>query len=384
MKTDANDDDYFDAEAFLRDLIADDEPEVVAETTISPKTVGSNDEDFDAAAFFEEAIGDDEPDVATPTIIGPKPWPKPRNRVRPPINNIPDALTSGFFEPAIAELEAAFDLWKTNSARTRQSLWDLLGNIYELSAKLMGNENARSGLIGLVSRREDVKSSTNWRSPGTKHPRELLLVLLLGLSEDSKATKSQWLSALKAAEAAGIEKSKSDFVDWISSVGGIEGARSSIAKPRPTASLQELAAQVDEFVSEESRIVYLPAALNEDPLPSRFGLVLVREAGSENTAFQVATINDERLVLAALKAFLSGEKRIANQIEKHNLAIVSAIEAEKTKKLRAEKKKAWKEWRKQVKVWRCRDTFEEYFDRWLYERSDLGLYDDWANERITL
>ena len=357
MKKDTNDDDDFDAEDFFRDLIADDEPEVVAETTIRPKTEGSNDDDFDAAAFFQEAIGDDEPEVATPTIIKPKPWPKPIVRIRPPICNIPDALTSDFLEPAIAELEAAFDLWKTNSARTRQSLWDLLGNIYELSAKLMDNQNARSGLIGLVSRREDVKSSTNWRSPGTKHPRELLLVLLHGLSEDSKATKSQWLSALKAAEVAGIEKSKGDFVDWISRVGGVDGARKLVAQSSRRKSSIQIKDILASIRVHDDQQIELPFDMWGQEQVEGLSLMLVKHC-SGNIIAPIFNFADERQIIAVWEAYDRRGRKIDRELRAELESNRKKFDDERTAKIRAEFKKAKRRGRTKLSFDEFRDEYE--------------------------
>lgn len=329
--------------------------------------------------FFKEAVEMKLPDDVEKASIRPPVERKLTPQMHPPRNNVFDALGSDVFASAMEGLKSEFDEWEVAEGRTNESLWGVLGSIYELAPKIAHNQNAHVKLLSMVNNVDGVSTSNRWRAE-TKHPQDLLLVVLLGFNDKTKSTRSHWRSALKAAAAMKVAPSRSAFVKWISEIGGIEGARQSVAKPRAATSTEQLATEVESFVDVEELPIRLPYRLTEEPLPKRFGLVLVREAGSETSGFPIATITNERVVRAALKAFLLEQKRI----KKQEIAFAAEEKAQKRRILRAEWKKAKIEWKKQVKYWGCNDTQEEYFDLWLCERPELGLYDDWINREITL
>ena len=276
-----------------------------------------------------------------------------------------DAWESAYLPPIIDELKSDLAAWQTADLRTKESLWHLLGGIYEHSAKIERDKHALMALIAMVNQIDGVRESNRWHAH-TKAPQELLIVLLLGFGEDNKSTRSQWRSALNAAKKTKIKKDRPTFVNWISEIGGVEGARQSVAKPRKAISIEQLAAGVEPFVDAEVFPIKLPNNLTEDPLPERFGLILVREAGSEKTAFPIATITNEPLVRAALRTFIAEQERI----EKENLAIAAAHYFPLEQIVRKMEKEARAQWKKDKKSKRTADTLEEYTDNWLVERAD--------------
>jgi hypothetical protein len=272
--------------------------------------------------------------------------------MRPPVNNVYDAAETGSLVPAIDDLQSEFKAWQLADARTNKSLWELLGGIYELSPKIEANQNAHLELISLVNEIDGVRKSNRWRAD-MKPPSELLLVLLLGFTDETKSTRSQWRSALKAADGVKIKTTKRAFVEWISKLGGIEVARRTIAKPRRNAMIKDLAGKVDKFVVGEDRVVQLPFKLSDDPLPERFGLVLVREATSENTAFQVATITNEQMVRKALRDFVKNTE----EAERQSLTELKRIQSSRRILVR-------KLYQKAIAKGRFKGEFEEFLSEW--------------------
>lgn len=317
------------------------------------KSENTSDDDFDVEAFFEDAVKDMPDDPPRP-VITPMIERKPVLRLRPPLCNIPDALTSDFLEPALVDLEASFGLYRARDSESKRSLWELLGGIYELAEKVLGNENARAELVGLVKRIEEVKESTRWGRPETKHPRELLVVQLLGLNERTKATKSNWLKALKAAEECNIEKTKIAFVDWISEIGGIEGARKLYAKPRapkPPTQIEDILASINLNDDEQME---LPMSFWGKEREDGLSLMLVKHC-SGDVVVPIFSFAGEKQIIAIWDAHEKHGRKIERELGAELESNRKKFDRERLSKIKAEFKKA-------IKQGRTRLTFDEFRD----------------------
>ena len=143
--------------------------------------------------------------------------------------NLEDALDRESLTADISELATVFGEWETQDGQGTRQLWTVLGKVYELGARIDQNGSVKSDLIEQVGSDPNVANSPKW-NPSSKGAHELLLVKLLSLKEETKAKKSQWLSAIRAAQKEQTRPTQSEFVKFLESVGGIDGARRRHAK----------------------------------------------------------------------------------------------------------------------------------------------------------
>jgi hypothetical protein len=267
---------------------------------------------------------------------------------------------SPFFEQELAALRVQHEGWLQASSRGNHSLWDLLGLIFELGSKVQENASARSDLIRRVEADSDVAKSNRWQAKD-KSAFELLIVVLVGFHDGNKGTRSQWLSALKAAKKANIPRAKTPFVDWIKDLGGVDAARRSLAKGPANEGNETLASQLDGFVDQDRSAFSLPDRFSDQGFAEGFGLVLVKKVG-EGEAVPVATIENERQVTVAIKTFLSAQKRRERGEWKAYEAEVLGVQRQRRAKVR-------RLYRDAIKAKRTTAEFDEFL--WEWETANL-------------
>lgn len=258
-------------------------------------------------------------------------------------------------------LRSEFEGWKTASARGTHRLWALLGNIYELGTVVHANPALRLNLVRTIEKNPGFSGSNRWSAEG-KSAFELLIALLLNLGDANKGTRSQWLSALKAAKKASVPATKAQFVDWIRNLGGVEAARKMLVKGAVRDDVQTLASQLDEFVDHEIAAFPLPERLSDQGFPRGYGLVLVKQIGTGSEAIPVVSIENERQVAAAMKAVLSAYNRQERAKRKEYQAGVSAEQRRRKARVR-------QLYREAVRAGRTTAEYDEYL--WEWENENL-------------
>lgn len=282
-----------------------------------------------------------------------------------------DFAKPDLFAPTLQRLNSAFLEWQSADTRGNHYLWRLLGLVHELAAQIETNNLAFRQLIEEVSNMPEVRASNTWEAK-SKKANELLLVLLLGLKNETKARKSQWLSALKAANKCEIEPSQEAFFDWIAAHGGVEGARKLNSTPRPKRSLRNLASQFSEEMFQDQGAIELPESVQDGALPEGFGLVLVKQWKGNKKAIPIATFTNQNEVLNAVTRYLNAERRRQKQEEAAHSAELKEIQKDRRKKVR----RLYNQARKRH---RFGGEFVEYLSEW--ETENLGKEDSWT--RIT-
>lgn len=271
-----------------------------------------------------------------------------------------------FLADGIAILSSAFKSWATAEGEGTRQLWSMLGQVYELGARVERSGAAKLDLIKRVNADPNVQDSPKW-NPSKKTACELLLVTLLSIKEETKAKKSQWFSAIRAAEKAQTRPTQSDFVVFLESAGGIDGARKLHAKPRnPKLTYDELVQRaldlVDPNIDPTDKIT-TPDFFGETPdLPGEMGLVVVHGERAGGKAVRIATIADEKLIARCIEFLLKGKKSYdadrSNEIAEERKAAI--VEMNKfMRKQRAPYRKEKKEFRGPHQF----PTFAEYVAR---------------------
>lgn len=277
--------------------------------------------------------------------------------------NLEDAHDRGSLTADISNLAAAFDDWETQDGKGTRQLWCVLGKVYELGARIEQNGSVKLDLIEQVGSDPNVANSPKW-NPSKKGAHELLLVKLLSLREETKAKKSQWLSAIRAAEKAQTRPMQSDFVIFLEKVGGVDGARKLHAKPRnPKRTYDELVQRALEFVdpdADPTDKITIPLFLGSAPdLPGEIGLVIVHGERAGAKAVRIATIADEKLIARCIEFLIKGEKAYDadrdRERAKESKAAIARMNKTK-KRLRAQYPKDKKAYRGPYKY----PTFAEY------------------------
>lgn len=256
--------------------------------------------------------------------------------MRPPKPNIEDFAKAVPFEQGLSSLLSDFENWEQADGRGKMSLWALLGKTYEFANQIEKNNLTRVDLLAEVSKVPGVAGSNRWR-PQTKHAFDLLLVLLLGLKEDTKATKSQWLRTLKAAQAENVASTQEAFSDWIENIGGVAAALKLGKKPRlPKKNISEMAKDLPDPDNLEDKTIEMPLKMSDDDLPDGFGLVIVKKANDTGGVVPIGTIVNERQVSDAIRTFLADQKR---QERKDGAYVLKMSEDQKKSTRRAAKAK---------------------------------------------
>lgn len=267
----------------------------------------------------------------------------------------------------LAQLNADFTNWEKTGKRQP---WTILGKIYELGTDIDRNPAAKNRLIARVKEELSVKASPNWRvEKKTSH--ELLLVSLFGLKPETKATKSQWHSAIRAAKKDKVEAKQDEFVSFLERVKGIENARRSVAKAtEPKLSLEQLVEGLGiDWDSQFDRIEFRsPTTFGDSKFPSGVGLVLVKGDDAGKTVQAFGTITDTKLVEAALLRFIKDGEAV--QCENERLL---QREAKKIiPKLRKRIREAYKVHRAMPSVLKSHKLqFSEFVEEYVSEHEDV-------------
>jgi hypothetical protein len=266
--------------------------------------------------------------------------------------NILDIETIDVFDNDIKTLTSEYQGWTKTDKRGYQQLWSMLGRVYELGAKAEGNMEAHQSLVALVEKEPSVKKNVKWKAE-RKKPRELLVTLLLGLKEETKATKSQWLGALRAADKAKVEANQSSFSAWMKDIGGIQAARKTLGKDKAPSDLSSLIPELDSFVDPDHDTWLIPPPFggNGEVLPEGVGLVIVRDTGNGLKALPVATLTNEKLLISAIKKLLAEGKKQQRGFQRDARA-----------EMRERDREAKKVWKSLVKESAYEESFEQFLE----------------------
>ncbi|WP_321326793.1 hypothetical protein [uncultured Parasphingorhabdus sp.] len=283
--------------------------------------------------------------------------------MQPPKPNARDFFGQSTLDEGLSSLQTHFADWETADDRGKHSLWKLLGKAYALGSEIAENDLIRSALISKVSDDPDVAASNRWNAE-TKHPFDLLLVLLLGLTEETKATKSQWLRTLKTAQTQSIDPTPESFLAWIEKLGGVDAALKLGRKPRPPKlKLSEMVTAIPEPDNFENLAFDMPLKLSDDDLPEGYGLVIVKKTNDGDQLLPLGTIVNERQVSEAVRTFVA---ELARQ-QRENERLACQEEEDREKLMRKKAKSAYYAIEKS-KRWTT--EFEEFFEVWKVENPD--------------
>lgn len=208
----------------------------------------------------------------------------------------------------ISELTKTYADWETYDGQGTRRLWSLLDKVYELGDQIDRNALVKTALIDEVNRDPNVQASNKWQ-PNTKGAHELLLVKLLGLKHETKAKKSHWLSAIRAAKKAKVEPQSGSFADFLATVGGIDKARKlHVKSAKPKRTFEELSQWAWDQIDKTATSFQTPLCQGEEVrLPGKVGLVLICGDSAGFDAWPVATIADPKLVRKAIEWLISAE-----------------------------------------------------------------------------
>ena len=215
---------------------------------------------------------------------------------------VSDFADNDFLEIELKALNSDFSTWESADGVGTRHLWSMLGKVYELGAKVDDNGLARRSLLERVNADPNVRDNHRWDAT-KKTAHELLLVVLLSIKEETKAKKSQWFSAIRAASKAKTPATKAGFVTFVEDVGGLDKARKSIAKvaeQRPT--FDDL---LDTIVSglasgDESQAFRAPEPLRDEAIAAGgVGLVLVKRNEDGNLVVPLATLTNRKVLEVA-------------------------------------------------------------------------------------
>ena len=238
---------------------------------------------------------------------------------KPTTPSILDVLdeTSLQLDENLNALDADYQNWQKADGRGNKKLWSLLSRVYELGAVIEKNTSARSRLIHKVNQHPTVQGSNRWRAD-KKSSQELLLALLLGVREETKATKSQWLGAIRAAQKADVPAKDNAFETWLDSVGGINAARMSIRTKFSSkyADLKSLIEELDGFIDSDQQPCRMPEPISDSGYPENIGLVIVQRVGDQIDGIPIATLTDEKLITKAIRIFLADATRAQRQLKR--------------------------------------------------------------------
>lgn len=306
--------------------------------------------------------------------------------MKPPKKTIDHIINPESLHSDLADLQAKYSVWKSADRRGKSAVWTLLGKAYELGHRILKNDQLRADLIENVLQIPDVNQSNQW-DPKTKEPFDLLMVRILGLKEDTKVTKSQWLRTLKAAELAHVPPNWFDFCMWIKKVGGISGAlKRGSGKGSGRLGISELATKLPDkgpefgFRSKSSEKVG-PVEFNSNKisktalkcdgltLPEGFALILVQQSDEADKMWPIASIADERQITRALKSAVA-------ENEKEERAFRNNLSSDEKRELAKMRQAARKEYRQGMKA---KKKILTHWPDFLYEySSEHG--DEWPPE----
>ena len=103
---------------------------------------------------------------------------------------------------------------------SRRLLYALLGELYAAIPKIEADHGKLQELRDLAGQDENVRSSKRFK-PSDADSLDLLLVCVLSLKEETRATKSQWRSVILAASLEKVPATSVAFQEWLRGRGGI-------------------------------------------------------------------------------------------------------------------------------------------------------------------
>jgi hypothetical protein len=272
---------------------------------------------------------------------------------KPPRSSLVEFMSENFLDKELNALSFLFKKWSQAEGRGHQHLRDLLGTVYEVGAKVDGNRAAKSRLIGKANEDPTIRGNNRWIAE-KKSGSELLLAVLLGVTQESKVTRSQWLGALRAAKKADVEPDKVKCAAWFDSVGGVHAAHKSLVGGRDTTALdlRALVARLHIVDDDEAPTFIFPEIMTEGKLPERIGLVIIRETGP-NRGTPLFTLSDEKLIVRAMQSVLRAE-------ESHKKEVLRSIREEEKSKVRNASKSDKARWSRYRKVGDYDGTFLKF------------------------
>lgn len=299
--------------------------------------------------------------------------------MRPPKKrNLDHFLEPVSLDEDITDLRAKFKDWKTAEDRGNTSAWTLLGKAYELGSAIANDDQARNVLVSKVSEDPDVQKSNKWDA-SRKTPFDLLLVLLLGLKEETKATKSQWLRTLEAAKKTKLSPSQKAFAVWIKKSGGIVGVlktgkKHARAQPTMAQLADQLPGQYDDYNGIPSLTAKATLKCQDDAFLQGFALILVREADVKGEVFPVATVVNEAQIRLAMKSAITKIRKEEREAHRDMLEYFQKLSPSDRLVLKRLNAIARKEFKARGKPSAARGTnqpFYEFFDEYLSENREM-------------
>lgn len=266
--------------------------------------------------------------------------------------SLTDIVDADFLDKGFAALSSEFEAFQHADQRGKRQLWSMLGCVYELGTRTDANSAAKAHLIAMVNESPNCAQSNRWRAEN-KTSSELLITLLLGRDEKTKATRSHWLSAIKAAKQAGVEARQAEYAAWVELVGGMDAARqlaSAGRKASPRHSLDELLA---ELVGGDAPYpeIDIPSQLSGEALPLGIGLVIVKQGKLGEKATPIAVVSARNLIERTARQAI----RDRSEIQKANQKIWQEHERQRLKPLKVR-------YRQQVKAKLFEGDFESYLE----------------------
>lgn len=205
--------------------------------------------------------------------------------------------------------------WARSDERTTLRLYRLLAQLYVDAGLIASQPLALSRLVHHVVSVTAGSSSLTASELRNRKPDDLLLFLILGADKASKVTKSQWLAALRNAEAEGVARDEEALVAWIVAKGGIiKAGQRNGADESSVFSMADFSRRADsEPAGKDRPVVELAAGT---ALHDGFALLLVWAGDEPTRATVLATIAEPKLVEAAAKAAESSEARSQADLDK--------------------------------------------------------------------
>lgn len=267
-------------------------------------------------------------------------------------DSIFDVMDAGFLDTALDELNSTYEGWQKTDQHGNRSLWSMLGKVYELGPSIDENKAARARLVAKVNTHPTVQGKNSWKADHKK-TYDLLLILLLGLKDETKATKSQWLGAIRAAGIAKIEPESDKFVSWMEVIGGVNAARKSVTrKPSPERNdIKTWLPKLAEFIDQQQEMITLPELWGERTFPGGMGVLLVQKGSHWNEGRPIATLTNHKLIISAIKVLLA-------QAGRKEREMISSMNAD----LRKRQKAAMPNWRKYSETGDYAGSLDDYLN----------------------
>lgn len=288
-----------------------------------------------------------------------------------------------FIEPVsldldITDLQSKFKNWRDADDRGKTSAWTLLGKAYELGSAIANDKKAKDVLVTKVSEVPEVQKSNKW-NPTKQHTFDLLLVLLLGLKEETKVTKSQWLRTLKTAGKRKVPATQDAFVGWIKKTGGIAGViklgkKSGQSKKAIAELALELPEPEDDFKGISNKISKSALKCQDNNFLEGFALILVRESDENGKVEPIAAVVNETQIRLAINSAIADNAKQTRDVSRQMMQEARKLRREDQIIMSGHRKAAQREHqaRKSTPVGKKFPLrFKEFWEEYLSERGDM-------------